>query len=79
MNWLKSALLSAIEMEHAALPLYLAAMFSLEVQNYTTYNLLRSVLMEEMVHMVIACNSLAALSGNIVKPSDIGENLHDRN
>jgi hypothetical protein len=45
MNWLKSALLSAIE----------------------------------MVHMVIACNSLAALSGNIVKPSDIGENLHDRN
>ncbi len=38
-------------------------MFSLEVQNYTNYNLIRSVVMEEMVHMAIACNILAALGG----------------
>lgn len=62
-DWLKSALQSAIELEHSTLPLYLATMFSLEVQNYTTYNLIRSVVMEEMVHMAIACNSLAALGG----------------
>ena len=40
---------SAVALEHATLPLYLSAMFSLEVQNYTTYNLIRSVVMEEMV------------------------------
>jgi len=38
-------------------------MLSIEVQNYTTYNLLRSVAMEEMVHMAIACNTLAAIGG----------------
>jgi small nuclear ribonucleoprotein (snRNP)-like protein len=63
MDWLKSALQSALELEHATLPLYLAAMFSLEVQSYTTYNLIRSVAMEEMVHMAIAANVLAAIGG----------------
>jgi hypothetical protein len=63
MDWLKSALQTAIELEHSTLPLYLAAMFSLEVQNYTNYNLLRSVVMEEMVHMAIASNMLAAIGG----------------
>jgi len=38
-------------------------MYSLWVQNYTTYNLIRSVAMEEMVHMAIACNVLAAIGG----------------
>jgi len=64
LDWIKSALQNAIELEHATLPLYLAAMFSLEVQSYTTYNLIRSVAMEEMVHMAIACNVLAALGGS---------------
>ncbi len=63
MDWLKSALQTAIELEQSTLPLYLAAMFSLEVQNYTNYNLLRSVVMEEMVHMAIASNMLAAIGG----------------
>ena len=63
MEWLKSAMQSAIELEHATLPLYLSSMFSLKVQNYTTYNLIRSVAMEEMVHMAIACNILAAIGG----------------
>jgi hypothetical protein len=63
MEWLKEALQTAVELEHATLPLYLAAMFSLEVQNYTSYNLIRSVVMEEMVHMSISSNILAALGG----------------
>jgi len=63
MAWLLTALQSAIALEHATLPLYLSAMFSLQVQGYTVYNLLRSVAMEEMVHMAIACNILAALGG----------------
>ena len=62
-DWLKGALQTAIELEHSTLPLYLAAMFSLQVQSFTAYNLIRSVAMEEMSHMAIACNTLAALGG----------------
>jgi len=63
LDWIKKTLQSAIELEHATLPLYLSTMFSLEVQNYTTYNLIRSVVMEEMVHMAISCNILSSLGG----------------
>jgi hypothetical protein len=63
LNWIKQSLQSAIELEFSTLPLYLASMFSLEVQNYTAYNTIRSVVMEEMVHMAIAANILAALGG----------------
>src|SRR5687767_15842532 len=62
--WIKQALQSAIELEYVTLPIYLSAMFSLEVQNYVAYNTIRSVAMEEMVHMAIACNMLAALGGS---------------
>jgi len=62
-DWLRGALQSAIALEHSTLPLYLSAMFSLEVQNYSSYNAIRSVAMEEMVHMAIAANLLAALGG----------------
>jgi hypothetical protein len=61
LQWIKGALQSAIELEWSTLPVYLSALFSLEVQNYTAYNLIRSVAMEEMVHMAIAANILAAL------------------
>ncbi|MCU0342115.1 MAG: ferritin-like protein, partial [Spirosomaceae bacterium] len=63
LDWIKQSLQSAIELEYSTLPLYLSAMFSLEVQNYTAYNAIRSVAMEEMVHMAIASNMLAALGG----------------
>jgi hypothetical protein len=63
LDWIKQSLQSAIELEYSTLPLYLSAMFSLEVQNYTAYNTIRSVAMEEMVHMAIAANMLAALGG----------------
>lgn len=63
LDWLARALQSAVAIEHATLPLYLAAMFSLRVQNYTAYNALRSVAMEEMGHMATAANILAAIGG----------------
>lgn len=63
LNWIKQSLQSAIELEFSTLPPYLCAMFSLEVQNYAAYNLIRSVAMEEMVHMAIASNLLAAIGG----------------
>lgn len=64
MEWIKKSLQSAIELEFSTLPLYLSSMFSLEVQNYTAYNTIRSVAMEEMVHMAIVGNMLAALGGS---------------
>jgi len=64
LHWIKGELQSAIELEWSTLPVYLSALFSLEVQNYTAYNLIRSVAMEEMVHMAIAANILAALGGS---------------
>ncbi|WP_327354386.1 ferritin-like domain-containing protein [Streptomyces sp. NBC_01304] len=62
-GWIREALQTAIELEHSTLPIYTAAMLSLETQNYTSYNTIRSVLMEEMVHMSIAANMLAAIGG----------------
>lgn len=63
LNWIKQQLQLAIELEFSTVPLYLSSMLSLEVQNYTVYNVLRSVVMEEMVHMAIAANILAAIGG----------------
>ncbi len=62
-HWVRGALQTAIALEHATMPLYAAAMYSLEVQNYPAYNTLRSVLMEEMLHMAAAANALAAIGG----------------
>ncbi|MFG2178208.1 ferritin-like domain-containing protein [Streptomyces abikoensis] len=64
LDWIRGALQTAVALEHATMPLYSAAMYSLEVQNYPSYNTIRSVLMEEMVHMAIAANMLAALGGS---------------
>jgi hypothetical protein len=64
LDWIHSQLQLAVELECSTLPLYLAALFSLEVQNYTAYNQIRSVAMEEMVHMAIAANMLSALGGS---------------
>jgi hypothetical protein len=63
LDWIKSALQIAISLEHATLPLYIAATYSLKVQNFTAYNLIRSIAMEEMVHMAAVCNILAAIGG----------------
>lgn len=64
LTWIKNSIQIAAELEYSTLPLYLSSMFSLEVQNYTVYNVIRSVAMEEMVHMAIACNMLSALGGS---------------
>lgn len=62
--WIKEQLQTAIELECSTLPLYLSAMFSLIVQSNTAYTALRIVAMEEMVHMAIAANILAAIGGS---------------
>jgi hypothetical protein len=54
----------AIELEHATIPTYLAAWFSLKPgTNAAIAQILRSVVIEEMLHMSIAANLLNAIGG----------------
>lgn len=54
----------AIGVEFGTLPPYLYAMFSIPPgENVASAALIKSVLMQEMIHMCLACNILSALGG----------------
>jgi hypothetical protein len=54
----------AIELEHATIPIYLTSFLSIKKGLMTDIAaILRSVFMEEMLHMCIACNVLNAIGG----------------
>jgi hypothetical protein len=63
----------AIEVEHSTIPLYLTTQYSLVNQSSYHAMTLRSVVVEEMLHMVNAANVLNAIGGApfIDKPSFI--------
>ncbi len=64
------ALQSAIELEHATIPLYLYALFSLrERENREVAAILRSVVVEEMLHMVLLANVGNALGARRASPA----------
>jgi Ferritin-like len=77
-----SMLETAIGVEFGTLPPYLYAMFSIPPgENVASANLIKSVLMQEMIHMCLACNILNALGGTVTLtpptypgplPGDIG-------
>ena len=61
---LKAHLQTAIELEHATIPPYLCALYSIpDGTNVIGSALIRSVVMEEMLHMVLAANLLNAIDG----------------
>lgn len=60
---LRNAVQSAIELEHSTMPPYLYAMYSLGNSNAAIYATLRSIVLEEMQHMLLACNLLNAIGG----------------
>jgi rubrerythrin len=61
---LQEALQQAIKLEHATIPPYLYAMYSLMPgENTEIANLISSVVSEEMAHMALACNLLNAIGG----------------
>jgi hypothetical protein len=66
----RRALQTAIELEHSTIPPYLYALYSLRPdaltaeRNLEVYELLRSVVLEEMLHMTSACNILNAIGGS---------------
>lgn len=62
---LRHHLQTAIEIEHSTIPAYLTAMYSIqEGSNQEAYAIIHSVVMEEMLHMVLASNVLNAIGGN---------------
>lgn len=62
---LRTALQRAIELEHATIPAYLCALYSIEEgSNLEAAEILRSVVMEEMLHMVLVANVLNAVGGS---------------
>jgi hypothetical protein len=61
---LKLALQHAVELEHATMPPYLYAWFSLGNKNRRVANILRGVVEEEMLHMLLAGNILKAIGGS---------------
>lgn len=55
----------AIELEHATIPPYLTAMFSLKPgTEKEIWDIIHSIVIEEMMHMTIAANILNALGGS---------------
>jgi ferritin-like protein len=60
---LREVLQTALELEHATIPPYLAAAFSLAGANATIRSLVLDVAREEMLHMTLVCNVLNAIGG----------------
>src|SRR5262249_46804282 len=62
---LQETLQSAIELEHATIPTYLYAVYSIRPgSNTEIQKLILSVVIEEMLHMSLACNILNAIDGS---------------
>jgi CDGSH-type Zn-finger protein/uncharacterized Fe-S cluster protein YjdI len=61
---LRTHLQTALEIEHATLPPYLCALYSIvEGTNQGAVEVLQSVVMEEMLHLTLAANILNAVGG----------------
>ena len=60
LNWLKTALQSAVELELSTLPPYLCGQWSLQDQTSQASKLIKGVTLDEMSHLGLACNLLRA-------------------
>jgi hypothetical protein len=61
LDWLKKSLQTAVELELATIPVYLSGMWSIKAMRGEVFKLIKSVVMEEMLHLGLACNMLKAL------------------
>ena len=61
---MQTALQYAIELEHATIPPYLTALYSLKRgTNRAIAGLIRGIVIQEMTHMALAANMLNAIGG----------------
>lgn len=73
---LRKYLQAAIEVEHLTIPVYMTGMYTIHPgTNSEAYYVIRSVLLEEMLHMTLAANLLNAVGGEprVAHPEFIGE------
>ena len=73
---LRRYLQAAIEVEHLTIPVYMTGMYTIRPgTNSEAYYAIRSVLLEEMLHMTLAANLLNAIGGKpkVEDPEFIGE------
>src|SRR3954454_2032405 len=61
--WLHESLQWAVELEFATIPIYLSGMWSLKDQSGEVFDLIKSVVMEEMLHLGFACIMLVGIDG----------------
>ena len=62
---LQSHLQTAIEVEHSTIPPYLCALHSIkDGSNLEAAQIVKSVVVEEMLHMILAANVLNAIGGS---------------
>jgi ferritin-like protein len=64
LSGVRNALQAAIELEHATMPPYLYAYYSLGTANPAVREPLRAIVRGEMLHMLLACNILTAIGGH---------------
>lgn len=71
-TYLRKLLQTALEVEFATIPPYLTAMYSIKDKTTQAYQVIRSVVMEEMLHLNLASNLLLAVGG---KPTLVNGNF----
>lgn len=62
--WLRESLQYAVELEHATLPPYLNAYWSIQNPTVPVANVIHGIFMQEMEHMGLAANMLVAVGGS---------------
>ena len=73
---LRKYLQAALEVEHLTIPVYMTGMYTIRPgTNRTAYYTIRSVLLEEMLHMTLVANLLNAVGGTaqVAHPKFIGK------
>jgi hypothetical protein len=66
LDWLMVSLQDAIQLEFSTIPPYLCAMWSIKDTDHPFYGIFRDIVVEEMLHLGIACNLLAGVGGKPV-------------
>lgn len=61
--WIQKSLQIAIQLEHATIPPYLCALWSIKSSGNQVAKLIRTIEHEEMLHMGLACNMLTTIGG----------------
>ena len=72
---LKAALQCAIELEFSTIPPYLCAEWSIKDQEDQVREIIHEIVIQEMVHMALACNMLSAIGGkpSLTKPGFVAQ------